>query len=60
MAARATDADKRALAQQEYLQNELDGYVAADCPLCGYLMIASLAQPLITEYDIEEAKSWSL
>jgi hypothetical protein len=50
--------DKRALAQQELLQNELDGYIAADCPLCGFLMIKSLAVPLITDNDETESKSW--
>jgi len=38
---------KKTLAQQEYLQNQLDGYIAADCPLCGFVMINSLAQPLL-------------
>ncbi len=56
---RAKD-DKRAMAQQEYLQNELDGYIAADCPLCGYVMIRSLSMPLISSDDALEAKSWEL
>ena len=58
--ARVKDADKRAMAQQEHLQNELDGYIAADCPLCGYVMIRSLSVPLVTESDNEEAASWRL
>ena len=59
-AARANDvADKRAVLQYEYLQAELDGCVAADCPLCGYVMIRSLNTPLITD-SIEEINSWSL
>ncbi len=44
----------------EYLQNELDSYVAADCPLCGYVMIRSLDIPLIGEGDVAEAQSWAL
>lgn len=56
---RAKD-DKRAMAQQEYLQNELDGYIAADCPLCGYVMIRSLSLPLISEDDAQDAASWDL
>jgi len=56
---RAKD-DKRAMAQQEYLQNELDGYIAADCPLCGYVMIRSLSLPLISEDDAKDAASWDL
>ena len=60
VSARAKDNDKRALAQQEFLQNELDGFIAADCPLCGFVMIASLSQPLITEEDETEMASWKL
>jgi len=52
--------DKRALTQQEYLQNELDGYVAADCPLCGYVMIRSLAMPLVSDSDAKDAETWEL
>ena len=46
--------------QVEALQLELDGYIAADCPLCGYVMIRSLSMPLITPEDSEEAKAWAL
>ena len=52
--------DRRARAQQEALQLELDGYIAADCPLCGYVMIQSLSLPLISEADAEEAKAWAI
>jgi ribosomal protein S14 len=58
--ARRSKDDKRAMSQQEYLQNELDGYVAADCPLCGYVMIRSLASPLVSESDLVDAQSWEL
>ena len=52
--------DRRARAQQEALQLELDGYIAADCPLCGYVMIQSLSLPLISEADADEAKAWAI
>lgn len=54
------NSDKRSLAQQELLQSELDSHIAADCPMCGYLMIESLAIPLITEDDLNEAASWTV
>ena len=53
--------DKRAITQYEYLLAELDGLIAADCPLCGYAMIRSLEVPLInTAEEIECMKSWAL
>lgn len=52
--------DQRARAQQEALQLELDGYIAADCPLCGYVMIQSLSLPLVSERDAEEMKAWAI
>ena len=56
------DNDKRAQTQMELLQAELDAYIAADCPLCGYTMIRSIGQPLISDSaaDREEAISWIL
>lgn len=56
------DNDKRAQTQMELLQAELDAYIAADCPLCGYIMIRSIGEPLISDSaeDKEEAKSWIL
>jgi vacuolar protein sorting-associated protein 18 len=54
--------DRRGRAEQEALQQELDGYIAADCPFCGFAMIQALSQPLIGQQaaDIEEAKSWAI
>jgi hypothetical protein len=40
--------------------SELDSIIAADCPLCGTMMIKSLAVPLITAQDAVEAKAWEL
>eukprot|EP00428_Durinskia_dybowskii_P070223 CAMPEP_0170407188 /NCGR_PEP_ID=MMETSP0117_2-20130122/28114_1 /TAXON_ID=400756 /ORGANISM="Durinskia baltica, Strain CSIRO CS-38" /LENGTH=1170 /DNA_ID=CAMNT_0010664419 /DNA_START=122 /DNA_END=3634 /DNA_ORIENTATION=+ len=50
--------DRRVRAQQEALQLELDGYIAADCPLCGYMMIQSLSQPLISDSESGEINIW--
>lgn len=54
--------DQRTRAQFEALQTELDGYIAADCPLCGFVMIQSLGVSLLhcCEDDVAEAKSWEL
>mmetsp|Transcript_13019 Transcript_13019/g.19636 ORF Transcript_13019/g.19636 Transcript_13019/m.19636 type:complete len:1090 (-) Transcript_13019:185-3454(-) len=60
VAARAKDNDKRSLAQLEQLQAELDGLIAADCPLCGDSMIRSVGRSLISSGDALEAKSWEL
>jgi len=59
VAVRAKDNDKRALAQQEFLQNELDGFIAADCPLCGFVIIRSLSIPLVPD-DSDESAAWRL
>jgi len=62
MASRARDDDRRALTQYEYAQAELDGYLAGECPLCGSVMIMSVAQPLVgsSEEDLKEAAEWEL
>lgn len=57
---RVKDNDKRSMNQLEQLQNELDGYLASDCPLCGNYMIRSLGLSLISEQEMVEAKSWEL
>jgi hypothetical protein len=57
------DADHRARARLEAIQTELDGYIAADCPLCGYAMIRLVGCSLIREEEEEkggEAKAWEL
>ena len=43
--------DKKTIQQREYLRGELDGLVAAECPLCGDRMIESIALPLISDDD---------
>lgn len=41
-------------------QVELDGYIGADCPLCGYAMIHKIQTPLISKEEEEEMLSWVL
>ena len=61
VAARAKDNDKRSLTQLDQLQNELDGYVAADCPMCGSYMIRAIGLSLTSSgNDSQEATSWLL
>lgn len=57
---RSSEVDKRTQAQIEYLQNEIDGYIAADCPLCGYVMIEMLSCDFLTDKEIEEIKLWEI
>jgi hypothetical protein len=60
---RAKDGDKRSMSELELYHEELDQCIAGDCPLCGNLMIKSLAIPLVSnlnDKDREEAKSWEL
>jgi len=58
---RSSDNDKRAIIQQESLQNLLDSYIANECPLCGHAIIKLLEKPLITGDDkYLEAKLWNL
>jgi vacuolar protein sorting-associated protein 18 len=54
---------KRAALQLEALRSELDGFVAAECVLCGELMVQSIDKPLLSllsSDDSEEAKQWEL
>ena len=58
---RAQDLDRRAMIQQEYLQNEIDGYIAAECPLCGDAMVRSIGKSLINEETkYEELRFWAI
>jgi hypothetical protein len=57
---RVKDSDSRARTQQEALQQELDGYIASDCPLCGFAMINSLATSLVSDEEKNAAKLWIL
>ncbi len=57
---RGKEFDHRTRMQVENIQAEMDNYVAADCPLCGYAMIQSLSSALIDEEAATEAKTWEL
>jgi vacuolar protein sorting-associated protein 18 len=57
---RNRELDSRSKAQYETIQAEIDSYVSADCPLCGYAMINLLMQPLLDESAIDESKQWAL
>ena len=52
--------NKRVMAKLELLQTELDGYIAAECALCGSVIIKLVGEPLISPSDMPEAESWSL
>ncbi|KAI0225177.1 tethering complex subunit [Massospora cicadina] len=47
-----------AKAKIEQLKGDLDALVAAECCLCGDLMIRSVEEPFIAESDFEAAISW--
>jgi vacuolar protein sorting-associated protein 18 len=51
---------KRAALQLKAMRSELDGFVAAECVLCGELMVQSIDKPLVHSDDAEEAKQWDL
>jgi hypothetical protein len=54
------DLDSRVKAQLEALQLELDGFIAADCLLCGSATIDSLNKSLIGDSDNEAANNWNV
>lgn len=42
-------------------QSELDGYVAAECVLCGDIMVQSVDKPLVTPQEhAEQSHEWAL
>lgn len=53
---------KRKAAQLEALQSEIDGCLAAECPLCGDLIIRTVGAPLLSEEEEArgEARGWAL
>jgi hypothetical protein len=57
---KARDLNNRMKAQLESYQQELEGYIAADCPLCGYAMILALSRPLISAEEANESVLWEL
>ncbi len=52
---------KRKAAQVEALQGEIDGYLAAECPWCGDVMIRTVDDPLVSEEEAaREALAWEI
>jgi hypothetical protein len=51
---------KTIAAKLEQLQNELDGYIAAECVFCGSVMIRLVATPLISPDEADQELAWSL
>ncbi|EWM23884.1 vacuolar protein sorting protein [Nannochloropsis gaditana] len=53
---------QRKAAQVEALQGEIDGYLAAECPFCGDVMIRSIDEPLVGEGEEAkaEAEEWEI
>jgi hypothetical protein len=52
--------NRRKASQIEALQLEIDGYLAAECPLCGDVMIRSVGEALVTEQEAEQARDWDV
>jgi len=44
----------------EEVEDELDGFLADDCPLCGHLMIQTIRRPFIDPDESAEAESWAI
>ena len=45
---------------RDKLQSEMDAIVAAECPLCGSVMIQSINKPFISKEEENEAMLWSI
>ena len=49
------------LSTKQSTQTELDGYVAAECVLCGDIMVQSVGKPLVSPEELEELSNlWAL
>lgn len=46
--------------QREQLYDELDTYIACECPLCGDLMIESVAKPLLELENSNDLKAYQI
>eukprot|EP00929_Paragymnodinium_shiwhaense_P007593 TRINITY_DN111502_c0_g1_i1.p1 TRINITY_DN111502_c0_g1~~TRINITY_DN111502_c0_g1_i1.p1 ORF type:complete len:1137 (+),score=204.22 TRINITY_DN111502_c0_g1_i1:82-3492(+) len=42
------------------VEEELDGILADDCPLCGRLMIQTIRRPFIDPFEEAEVESWAI
>ncbi|KAI8823436.1 vacuolar protein sorting protein 18 [Fimicolochytrium jonesii] len=49
-----------AAVKTEVLKEELDDLIAAECPLCGDLMIKSVDRPFVDATEMELIRSWEL
>lgn len=54
----SNNTDNKIKVRYEAIQEEIDSYIAADCPLCGYVMINAVEKPF--DSNTEEAKKWEL
>ena len=45
---------------RDKLMADLDAVIAAECPLCGSVMIQSINQPFISKEEEAEASLWSI
>ena len=45
---------------RDKLQAELDAIIAAECPLCGNVMIKSITQSFISKEEEAETELWSI
>jgi hypothetical protein len=42
------------------LEREIDDLIAADCPLCGRLIIDDITKPFITDIEARAAAEWDV
>lgn len=47
-------------AELEAVEEELDGILADDCPLCGHLMLQAVCRPFVDANEAAEAASWAV
>lgn len=48
------------LEKRDQWMAEVDAIIAAECPLCGSVMIQSINQPFISKEEKEEADRWTI
>ena len=51
--------DQRLQGQRDLLREQLDGYIASECPLCGEIMIKSVETPLY-ENNADQEGTWNI
>lgn len=60
LTARSKDSDMKSRAAIESLQQDVDGIIAADCSLCGNVMIESVNEPLVNDSERHMLSLWTL